>query len=224
MYSYCEKGRNFCLYSDLYSLILVAGEGVWEGWLAPPSVASLFPLTSSGFLPIFVSEAGVFPVGWICPIEIDFFGSLASLISRARRLFCLLFQPLEGAGGGKLTFIDLGSCACPSATSTFASSLRCWCDTVLLGVLVAVHGTNCWRYSDCGPLDETGPSDFDRRDPVCPMERATDLPGRPLSVSSLPLLLGCLSNIWWAWYARSGCFLRRQKSDPSIPPADITDP
>ena len=26
----------------------------------------LFPLTSSGFLPTFVSEAGVFPVGWIC--------------------------------------------------------------------------------------------------------------------------------------------------------------
>ena len=25
----------------------------------------LFPLTSSGFLPTFVSEAGAFPVGWI---------------------------------------------------------------------------------------------------------------------------------------------------------------
>jgi hypothetical protein len=153
-------------------------------------------LTSSGFLPTFVSEAGAFPVGWICPIEIDFFGSRASLISRARRLFCRLFQPLDGAGGGKLTFI-LGSCACPSPTSMLASSLRCWCEWVLRGVLVAVHGTYCWRYSDWGPLDETGPSDLDRRDPTWPFDRASDLPGRPLSGSSLPLL-GCLSNIWWA--------------------------
>ena len=29
------------------------------------------------------------------------------------------------------------TCVCPSATSTLASSLRCWCETVLLGVLVA---------------------------------------------------------------------------------------
>ena len=66
------------------------------------------------------------------------------------------------------------TCACPSPTSTLASSLRCWCEWVLRGVLhrvsatlfvqlqlllivqnlVAVHGTNCWRYSDCGPLKD----------------------------------------------------------------------
>ena len=67
------------------------------------------------------------------------------------------------------------TCACPCPTSTLASSLRCWCEWVLRGVLhrcvsatlfvqlqllltvqnlVAVHGTNCWRYSDCGPLKD----------------------------------------------------------------------